>query len=56
MKSTKARPKDASAGLRVSGQHIRDVTSVAIRAAKFLVTSRRFPKSVGEFSIIECFK
>ncbi|SRR6266480_1051228 len=29
-------------------QHIRDVTSVAIRAAKFLLLSRRFRKSVGE--------
>ena len=57
MKSTKARPKDTSSrtpSFRI--QHIRDVTSVAIRAAKFLLSSRRFRKSVGEFSTIGCFK
>ena len=37
-------------------QHIRDVTSVAIRAAKFFLLSRRFRKSVGEFSTIGMFQ
>jgi hypothetical protein len=36
-------------------QHIRNVTSVAIRADKFLLLIRRFRKSVGEFYTIGCF-
>jgi len=50
-------PKDASSRTTSFGSSIfAMLRRLAIRAAKFLPLSRRFRKSVGEFSTIECFK
>jgi hypothetical protein len=35
---------------------IATIRRLAIRAAKFLLLSRRFRRSVGEFPTIECFR
>jgi hypothetical protein len=57
MKVEQSPPKDASSWTTSFGSSIFAMLGrLAIRAAKFLLLSRRFRKSVGEFSTIECFK